>query len=57
MRNGENDVPLSLQPLVDTAYENGDFGRAINYRRPPDPPLESTDAAWVDGWLRGRGCR
>ena len=57
VRQGEDDVPLQLQPLLDMAYENGDYRRVINYRKHPEPALSPTDAAWVDGWLRGRGCR
>lgn len=57
VRQGEDDVPLQLQPLLELAYENGDYQRAINYRKTPEPALAPTDAAWVDGWLRGRGCR
>ena len=55
LRNGDPDIVLDLQSLVDQAYEAGAYGRALDYRRPLDEPLAADDAAWADGLLRAAG--
>ena len=55
LRNGDPDVVLDLQSLVDQAYEAGAYGRALDYARPLDVPLEADDAAWAAGLLRAAG--
>ena len=55
LRKGDPDVILDLQSLVDQAYEAGAYGRALDYARPLDVPLEADDAAWADGLLRAAG--
>ncbi len=57
LRKTDADVPLDLQALVDQAYRNGRYEEEIDYRQPPDPPLEAADAAWADELLRGQGRR
>ena len=54
---GEAPIELALQPLLDQAYHNGRYARTIDYSRRPDPPLEESDAAWVDDLLRQAGKR
>jgi hypothetical protein len=56
LREGEADVPLDLQALVDTAYRRGRYG-SIDYRVDPVPPLSADDAKWADQILRGKGLR
>jgi hypothetical protein len=56
LRDSDDDIRLDLQALIDTAYENGRYGRT-NYRADPVPPLSGEDAAWAYGLLRGRGLR
>lgn len=57
LREGEPPIELALQPLLDQAYQNGRYARTIDYKRPPEPPLESDDAAWADELLRRAGKR
>ncbi len=53
LRQGEPDVPLDLQFSFNRTYEGGPYGRgAVDYSRPPQPPLEVPDAAWADELLR-----
>lgn len=46
---GENDpdVILPLQPLVDAVYERSRYGRRLDYKKPPAPPLSPEQAAWL----------
>jgi hypothetical protein len=54
LRKGEADVVLDLQPLIARVYAGGGHDD-IDYRGPPDPPLDGEDAAWADSLLRS--CR
>ncbi len=56
LREGDADVPLDLQTLVDQSYENGRYDD-IDYSVPVEPPLDPTDAAWADALLRQKGLR
>lgn len=47
LRACDEDVPLDLQSLVNTAYERGRYGETIDYSKPPIPPLEAGDAEWA----------
>ena len=55
LRNGDPDVVLDLQSLVDLAYEAGAYGRSLDYARPLDVPLSPDDAEWAYGLLRAAG--
>jgi Protein of unknown function (DUF4058) len=57
LREGEADVALDLQPLLDAVYEKSRYGIQINYRNPTIPPLEGDDAIWADALLREKGLR
>ena len=58
LRHGDADVILELQPLINRVYDNGAFDRIINYQQaPPLPPLNETDAAWLDELLREKKLR
>jgi hypothetical protein len=53
---GNADIPLDLQELVDRAYLSGRYD-SIDYRRECDPPLSGDDAIWADRLLREAGRR
>lgn len=54
LRQGESDIALELQPLVDRVYAAGGHDD-IDYRQPADPPLEGEDAQWAGQLLRSAG--
>jgi hypothetical protein len=43
---------LDLQPLLQRVYQKGRYHLAIDYGKPPIPPLEDSDADWVAEQLR-----
>jgi hypothetical protein len=48
-------APLDLQFVFRRIYDAGPYRRgAIDYSRPPRPPLSPEDAAWAEGLLRPR---
>lgn len=51
LRHNESDIRLPLQSLVNLAYENGRYGNAIDYSKPPEIPLAGEDEAWIQAWL------
>jgi hypothetical protein len=57
LRPQDPDAALDLQDLINRSYENGRYGRGIDYRRDPEPPLHGDDAAWADQLLRQQGRR
>lgn len=50
-------VPLDLQSVFDTCYDEAGLGDAIDYSREPDPPLTPENTVWADGLLRASGLR
>lgn len=46
LRIGQGDVLLELQPLVDAAWEQGDYAD-INYEKAPRPRFRPDDEAWI----------
>jgi hypothetical protein len=40
-------VTLALQPLVDRAYESGEFFDRLDYDKPCIPGLRPDDEAWA----------
>lgn len=56
LRRNDADVFLDLQGVVDEAYVKGRYD-AIDYGKPPIPPLAGEDAAWADELLRAAGRR
>jgi hypothetical protein len=56
LREKESDVLLDLQPLIHRVYSAGGHDD-IDYRRPPEPPLEDGDEEWADGLLRAASRR
>ena len=56
LREGEDDTPLDLQYVVNRAYDGGPYLRgAVDYARPPEPPLKTDDADWANALIRARG--
>jgi len=47
LRPNEKPAELALQPLIEQAYQNGRYGRTIDYRQPLGLPLEGADAEWA----------
>lgn len=56
LRESDGDAVLELQPLLNRAYQNGDYDDT-NYDLDPVPPLSSDDAAWAVQILREKGLR
>jgi hypothetical protein len=56
LRETDADVPLDLQRLLDTAYENGAYDD-LDYAANPVPPLAGEEAAWAEALLRAKGLR
>ena len=56
LRVTDTDIVLQLQPLMDDCYRRGRYA-AIDYSRPPSPPLEDEDRRWADQLLREHGRR
>lgn len=57
LRERDADVVLDLQPLIERAYEMGGHDD-IDYRvAPAPPPLDESDAGWIDDRLRASGHR
>jgi hypothetical protein len=46
------DIPLALQPLVETIAERGRYEEEIDYARPLTPPLGPEETAWLKQQLR-----
>ncbi len=57
LRGKDADVPLDLNAVLRTAYENAAYDVSIDYRRDPVPPLRREDAAWATKLLRTHGLR
>jgi hypothetical protein len=56
LRRTDADAQLNLQELIDLAYRNGRYAE-LDYRRPPEPPLDPDDERWADELLRAAGKR
>jgi hypothetical protein len=54
LREGEVEVLLNLQPLIDRVYVAGGHDD-IDYSKPPDPPLEDGDAGWARELIKSAG--
>jgi len=51
LRPTDADVPLDLQPLINQCHERGRYHR-LRYRAELEPPIATSDAAWVQTILR-----
>lgn len=57
LRETDAEIKLDLQSLVERSYQRGRLGIGIDYNEPLEPPLNESDAAWVDELLRKAGRR
>ena len=48
----DDDVSLSIQPLIDRVYARSHYERDIDYRRQLLPPWNQADQAWLEGRLK-----
>jgi len=45
-------VPLDLQFVFNRAYDDGPYRRgAVDYAKPPEPPLSGDDAGWAEALI------
>ena len=57
MRPEDEDAPLDLQEVLNTAYDRAAYDMAVNYRREPVPPLNEAQQQWAHALLQSRGLR
>lgn len=57
LTEGETDIPLDLQSVLDHCYDRGRYRHQIDYTRPPIPPLTTPNATWAEELLRSKGLR
>ena len=50
--DGDPDVALDLQAVLDQTYEAGSYADRIDYGKPCVPPLNPDDQAWADDRIR-----
>jgi len=48
------DVPVDLQQVFDLVYDRAGYDYSLDYQSPPEPPLTSELAAWVEEQLKTR---
>jgi hypothetical protein len=56
LRQGDPDVALDIQALIERSYQFGRYDRT-DYSKDPEPPLTGDDAAWAVALLREKGLR
>ncbi len=57
LRGKDPEVPLDLGAVFRTVYERGAYDLSLDYRTPPQPPLEGDDGKWAMELLRGQGVK
>ncbi len=57
LRGKDPEVPFDLGSVFRTVYDRAAYDMSVDYRKPPQPPLEGDDAKWARELLRGRGGR
>jgi hypothetical protein len=48
----DSDVPLDLQPMIESIYARFKYYRSINYSKPITPPLSEEETKWLEERLR-----
>jgi hypothetical protein len=51
----DTDLPLLLQPMIESVYLRSRFGENIDYSKPLVPPLSEADQNWLREQLKERG--
>jgi len=54
---GDDEPLVPLNTLLHELYDRAGYDLRLNYRLPPDPPLDDDAAAWADALLRAAGLR
>jgi hypothetical protein len=57
LRQGDVDVALDIQAILNECIDEGRYIEDIDYSEQPDPPLEGDDIPWADALLREQGLR
>lgn len=52
LAEGDADLMVPLQPVLEHTYEAGSYRNRIPYDRPCFPPLSADDQAWAEGLIR-----
>lgn len=47
LAEGDADVPLDLQAVLEKTHTAGSYHLRLSYAQPPEPPLSPADEAWV----------
>ena len=55
LREGDPEVQLELQPLIEAVYENGRYAERLDYTQALYPPLESVESDFCQQTLRNAG--
>lgn len=54
---GDPDVVVDLQAVLNQVYQQGRYGMVLNYSGDPPAALGEQDKAWMDGVLKEKGVR
>ncbi|MEN3001191.1 MAG: DUF4058 family protein [Armatimonadota bacterium] len=57
LAEGDPDVIVDLQAVLNRVYEEGRYGLALNYAEDPPVELPPDDLQWIDSLLREKGLR
>jgi hypothetical protein len=57
LQDPDPDVTLDLPAVFTRCYDNGTYGRRLDYNQPTPEPLRPEDAEWADSLLRAAGVR
>jgi hypothetical protein len=57
LKNGDADVVLDVQAVLEQTYEDGCYDDRIDYNAPCRPALTAQDRVWADRLLRKSGFR
>jgi hypothetical protein len=48
----DQDIPMSIQPLVDAVFARSRYSRLLDYRRPLPPSVTAAEWAWIEQRIR-----
>jgi hypothetical protein len=57
LRGKDPELPLDLGAVFRSVYDRAAYDVSVDYRQPPEPPLEGDDGRWARELLRKRGGR